>query len=343
MCYQKLRRLRDYNIDEDLIERLKEILPEIPTKRVSPLLIAKKLNIDKKTAIDICVALEKLGLAKIRYEITCPECASDVLVLDNLKDIPKNKIQCDICGTRFIPTEDDIWIVCDFFFERKKEKNAFQDKHSIAKLGRVPLKDAFGSSFFKDNINHNLFEINREKLREMLIKVEKAKTNQGKKETLEALAEYLFTSISGIISSGRNKRTQTAEIDVLLRLKGPVLTFHPLFKEIGTRIVIECKNWNKNVGVETIRNFASLLESYKVKFGCLLVRRYITEEAWQTILNSFKQRDLIIVVLTLEDINNIINGANLIEILEEKYEHIKFEYAPNKLNYVSKKYRKSAE
>ncbi len=343
MCCRKLRKLRDYNIDDDLIERLEEILPEIPTKRVSPILIAKKLNIDKRKAIDLCVALEKLGLAKIRYEITCPECASDVLVLDDLKDIPTDKIQCDVCGTWFIPTEDDIWIVCDFFFERKKERRIFQKKRSTAKPERITLKDAFGSISFKNNINHELFKIDREELREMLIKVEEAKTNQEKKETLEALTEYLFTSIFGITSSGRNIRTKTAEIDVLLKLKSPILTFHPLFKEIGTHIMIECKNWNKNVGAKTIRNFASLLESYKVKFGCFLVKKHITEEAWQTILNIFKQRDLIIVVLTLRDIENIINGANLIDILEEKYEHIKFEEPVSKLNYVSKRYKKRAK
>ncbi len=97
-----------------IIEKLKEALADSPKERVSPILIAEKLNVDEKTALDICLSLVKAGLVSVRYEITCPECSSDVIVVDSLRKLPKNYFVCDVCGERFIPSPDDVWTVFDF-------------------------------------------------------------------------------------------------------------------------------------------------------------------------------------------------------------------------------------
>jgi transcription elongation factor Elf1 len=49
--------------------------------------------------------------SKIKYEIVCPECASDVKYIMYPSDLTRiTEVTCDICGEVFEPTEEDLWV-----------------------------------------------------------------------------------------------------------------------------------------------------------------------------------------------------------------------------------------
>jgi len=321
MFYRKLRRLKDYNISEPIIGNLKKILGEVSKERVSPLLIAKKLDVNVDLAFHICLSLVKEGLASIKYEITCPECSTDMVVVDSLRKLPKGEIICDVCGECFVPTHDDIWVVFDFFHVEEK---VVGEKKKISARRGIKIKNAFDNSLFSQIIDDDLFQIDREKLKELLDAIETARSNKEKKKSLEDLAEYLFSSIYGVRVIGRNVRTETSEIDLVLEFDHWIYGIHPFFKEVGSHFMVECKNWKKPVGAQKIRNFSRDIKKRKVTFGCLISKEGITRDAYKEIRDVFIGEGQIIIILSKKDIENVIKGKNLIEILKEKYRNIKF-------------------
>jgi len=319
MFYQELRRLRDYGIPELFIRKLKDILSSIPTERVSPILIAKKLGVSHDEAFRICEAMVKEGLASIRYEIVCPECSADVDIVDDIKNLPNEQVTCDVCGERFLPSADDIWVVLYFRWEQQR-------RGQEASLSEpITLRMAYEIASFAHAIDEKLFKIDRKMLKELLDKVLSADTNKEKKESLEDLAEYLFSSITGIKVIDRNARTKTSEIDLILELDNIIFSFHPFFKEVGQHIMIECKNWEKAIGADEVRSFSSDMSDKRVTFGCMVTRKGITRDAYEEIRKKFRTDHQVIIVLSREDVERVIKGENLIELLKEKYRRIKFE------------------
>ncbi|PFW81359.1 hypothetical protein COL27_20685 [Bacillus sp. AFS075960] len=64
---------------------------------------------------------------RVYYEIECPEGDSDFAV-DSLSDLMIEERSCQICGTRYTPDLDRVWIAFDFMSNyiehiKKKKKN----------------------------------------------------------------------------------------------------------------------------------------------------------------------------------------------------------------------------
>jgi len=104
MSCQKLKRSRNFKPSEEILNKIRDSLPTLPSHRVSLKLIAQKLNISEEEALKACLYLVRENQASVRYEITCPECASDVLIIDDLSDLPNEEITCDIYGETFSPS-----------------------------------------------------------------------------------------------------------------------------------------------------------------------------------------------------------------------------------------------
>lgn len=85
---------------------LEQILHNL--KRISPEILAEKLNVSVCQASNICIEYVKKGLLEMRFEVICPECSSTVL-FKSVMDIP-DKIHCE-CGNNFMPMRENIRIV----------------------------------------------------------------------------------------------------------------------------------------------------------------------------------------------------------------------------------------
>ena len=297
MYYPKLKKLKDINVSDDLIKAIDKILGELETEsRISPFIFTRLLGIPKDKSLDIVFYCAELGIIKIEYEITCPECSSDVLKFSSLREISRENVRCDVCGETFTPTEKDIWLIFSLI---EKPRYKFRGKVRRAVSGRLRVTDVDENPFFLGMVDDDFFRIDRDTYCKLLEGVEKARTNVEKKKALEDLAEHLFENISGCKVVARNKRSRTSELDLIIENNN---VFHPFLKELGFHFVVECKNWSASVGCNEIRDFGRDLEKRRIRFGILISKKGITGDPEQK--NAA--------------------GENLITILRKKYLDLRF-------------------
>ncbi|RJP65943.1 MAG: hypothetical protein C4532_17105 [Candidatus Abyssobacteria bacterium SURF_17] len=120
--------------------------------------------------------------------------------------------------------------------------------------------------------------------------------------------------------------TQDYHFDALVRNKSISADFR---KDFGNYLATESKNWEKPVQPDVIAYFASRLVFHDMKSGILFSKNGITGErdnrnAALTLIKSFYKIGRIIMVVNEEDIQEIIQGRNLINLLQEKYEQTRF-------------------
>lgn len=148
--------------------------------------------------------------------------------------------------------------------------------------------------------------------------------SQGK--TLERLAAYVLSCMPGCRISMR-KKSKTTEYDVIGNLEGNFVDFR---SELGRYFLCECKDWNKVVGSQVLRSFASVLDNSKLRFGIIFSNFGISGEendlnANKVIENKFQRDGVTILSLDNNDFDFLRNGGNLIALLKRKYEILKFD------------------
>lgn len=178
------------------------------------------------------------------------------------------------------------------------------------------------------DFERDIFHINRQYTNKLLEKVNSGQKNSWK--YLELLSTYLLSNIDGFEVVGINVGTKDCEIDALIKNS---VTEDPTFASFGKYILVECKNWVKPVNVEKINHFLSKIRFHYASCGILVARTGISgrrrnkriRDAELTILKAFHQDNIIIMILTLEDLQHIAEGENMASILIREYERIKFD------------------
>lgn len=160
-------------------------------------------------------------------------------------------------------------------------------------------------------------------LKEENEKIVDASTNKEKGDALEGFFEYIFSSLRGFRIQ-RNERAKTGEIDLFIYNNH---TRIPFFTSLGERILVECKNWDKKVGVPVIDQIIADMKKYDSHFAIIATREGITgtefKDAKRLILKMHDKENLDIVVFENKDIDNLVNGLNLIDLLREKKEELR--------------------
>jgi len=175
-----------------------------------------------------------------------------------------------------------------------------------------------------EEYERNIFNVDKTRLKDILQQVEQASTTQEKKTSLETLSETLLSSVQGwsVIAS---TRTRTGELDRIIRNEN---SGHPFLSGLGSHILIECKNWSKKVGSSHIRIFVDKMAEHRLTAGIMLTRNGITgndsRDAKGRIVSKFQEDGTITIVLTKEDLERVIGCYNLIRLLKEKAEDIRF-------------------
>ncbi len=147
---------------------------------------------------------------------------------------------------------------------------------------------------------------------------------------LEYLMAYLLSSIDGFDLAGKNVGTSDYEIDLLIR---NTITNDPTFASFGKYILVECKNWQKSVGSEQVNHFLSKIRFHYASCGILIAKEGISgkrrtkrvKNAELTILKAFHQDNIVLMVLTIDDLERVVKGENLASILIKEYERIRFD------------------
>lgn len=160
--------------------------------------------------------------------------------------------------------------------------------------------------------------------------------NVIKGKALEEIASYLLEISGNIFEVDRNLRTSTNEIDQLIKLKpsGKLLCSINSIDKRYSGFIAECKNHNKKIDVTHIGKFCSLLVTNKVKLGILFSYHGVTGSGWSNGAGLIKKFYLhkeklderyCIIDFDINDFNSILNGKNLLQIIEEKMISLQFD------------------
>ena len=148
----------------------------------------------------------------------------------------------------------------------------------------------------------------------------------GSGQSLEALAQYLMSCMPGCRAT-RRVGTRSTDFDLVCAMEGHEVDFR---SEFGRYFVCECKDWDKPADFTTMAKFCRVLDSTKAKFGVLFSKERIsgverTEYAAREQLKVFQDRGIVIVVLDKADIEKIVEGANLTQLLRARYEEVRLD------------------
>jgi hypothetical protein len=154
----------------------------------------------------------------------------------------------------------------------------------------------------------------------------------GKGEELELLTEYLMSCMPGCRTM-RRQRSGSTDYDVICSMEGFDVDFR---SELGRYFVCECKDWAKPADFTTMAKFCRVLDSIKSRFGILVSKDGISgagrsADAEREQLKVFQDRGMVIVVLDMSDLERVADGANLVQLLRERYETIRLDLRGTRL------------
>ena len=157
-----------------------------------------------------------------------------------------------------------------------------------------------------------------ENLLKFIDEVNRSKTNNEKKISLEKLGSYLFNNIDGFRVEKENMRSSAEESDLLVSNENN----DPFFEKIGSPILVECRNVKTPFSAKDARDFKGKISNLGLKCGVIISKRglsgIINRDAKLEIRDSRKD-GMTIIPLELHDIEFIANGADPIKIMKKKY------------------------
>ena len=145
-------------------------------------------------------------------------------------------------------------------------------------------------------------------------------------KVMERIADYILSVIPGF-RIYRRKKSETTDYDVICSREGSDLDFR---SELGRYIVCECKSWSLPADFTSVAKFSSVLDSVKSNTGLLFSKKGVsgkgkTKFAERALLKLFQKNNITIIVIDEKDLKDIANGENLIVMIRNKYEKIKFD------------------
>lgn len=157
-----------------------------------------------------------------------------------------------------------------------------------------------------------------------------------KGQALEQLVKYLLEISGGLFKIDCNLRTTTNEIDDLVTLtpKGKVLLSQNLINKRLDCFLGECKNYNTSVSVTYVGKFCSLLLTNNVKLGIIFSYHGVSGSGWNCGAGLIKKFYLhkenlderfCIIDFSFEDFKSILEGKNMLDIIEEQLQSLRFD------------------
>lgn len=147
-------------------------------------------------------------------------------------------------------------------------------------------------------------------------KLEKDKNKKG--ELLEKFVSLLVTLDKNFTIEETNVRTESEEIDVVIKNNGYTQFYAQLQSPM---ILLECKNWTSNISAKEVRDFVQKVQNRPrvlCKVGVLLTTSTFTKDAIKELI-GYRGRDFTIATIDGDDIKTLIKRGPLFsELLESK-------------------------
>lgn len=152
-----------------------------------------------------------------------------------------------------------------------------------------------------------------------------------KGSSLERLASYIFSLIPGWVAR-RNVLHEDLSFETDLVVSNLNSGSNLATELLGRHFLVECKNWDKPVGVREVGYFLYRMRLTHAKFGVILVQKRITgkeneveEKAARSLIRkAFHEDGNICIDLNKEDLSNLLKGNSFWGMLLERIEKIRF-------------------
>jgi hypothetical protein len=140
-------------------------------------------------------------------------------------------------------------------------------------------------------------------------------------KTLERLAEYFMSCLPGC-RVRRRVRSVATDYDLVCAVEGPGFDFR---SEFGSYFVCECKDWSGSADFTTVAKLCRVLDSTKARFGVLFSKNGVSDSGERERLKVFHDRGIVVVVLDLDDLQRVAEGANMVTLLRDRYEQVRLD------------------
>ncbi len=295
---RRVREITDEIINEKLIktkltederECAKEFLKNITLdqqKRLEKFFIQIALNCEEETANKLIKGLISVGLLKKNNGIRCLTCG--FISNEKIEDYD----ECPSCLSRQIK-ENINYSVVGFIRPEHRPDDIFKPDRAILLKKYYRFKQSDG----RDNVE--------------------------KKESLEDLAEYLFSSLNGINCIEKDKQTSDGEIDRIFENRH---TKDKLITNLGLNFRVECKNTLEKTDSKEITCFASKIGRNPGSHGVFVSKSGFTglgnkyPQSCRETLKKLKDDKIYILPISGEDLEKIISdGKSLVDVLYDSF------------------------
>lgn len=163
-----------------------------------------------------------------------------------------------------------------------------------------------------------------------------SKENGLRGRKLEELVTYLLKVSGNIFKVEKNVRTNTNEVDQIIRLSetGKMLSSVGIVNRRLTYFLGECKNYNKTLSVTYVGKFCSLLQTTNIKLGIIFSFCGISGSGWKNghgLVRKFymsKEKEderFCIIDFSHDDFISISKGNNFLQIIDDKLEELRID------------------
>jgi hypothetical protein len=155
-------------------------------------------------------------------------------------------------------------------------------------------------------------------LTELIININKSKTNDEKKRSMEDLGFYILNNLDGVSVEKRDLRSSAEECDLLISNESK----DPFFGKLGSPIVVECRNRETSFSAKDLRDFKGKIESLGLNCGLIISKRGLTgtiDGDAKFLIRESRTKGITIIPLELSDIEFVAEGADLVRIMKKKY------------------------
>jgi hypothetical protein len=153
----------------------------------------------------------------------------------------------------------------------------------------------------------------------------------AKKKSLESLASYLAITLPGVRIIP-NVRGPEHEMDLVVVQHTATPSY--LLEALGRTFLVECKNWEKKVGVEPLNHFVAKMRFHRCNCGVIFAKNGLSGDkvpgrglsyARLTLLRWYQQDECIVIVVKKEDLKKLADGIMPFSaLLLHEYESVRF-------------------
>jgi hypothetical protein len=155
-------------------------------------------------------------------------------------------------------------------------------------------------------------------------------TTTAKGNALEDLATYLFMLIPALCPR-RNVKDEYDTFETDLVIRNLTRRSDPITEILGRHFLVECKNWDRPVGVSDVGYFLYRMRLTHVRFGVILAKKGITgteedERAARGIIRkAFHEDGSICIVVEESDLESLLSQhLSFSSLLIERVERVRF-------------------